>query len=328
MTTNENEHRSARMILGIGLPLAIAAIAVPWFLVLMPDPVASHFDFGGTPNGSTGRAAFVAQFGGLAVVGMVLCVVTALFSRRLPRVVGFFAPLLGGFFGGLGSSILAITAITHSGLYEWTDARMSGWWMIPLVGISAVLGVIGARVGAKLPLADMPASASGRPASTNLNLGAGERAVWAATQDASWMLGLSLILIAAGVAFALLANWAFAFLAIGGVGVAALATIHARADFDGLHVRYGFLPWPTTYIAIDRIAKASVLQVRPMDWGGWGYRGSLKLMDQAAVVHRAGPGLRLDLVDGKVFVITVDDPDGAAAVLNAAGKRDVSEVSP
>jgi hypothetical protein len=59
-----------------------------------------------------------------------------------------------------------------------------------------------------------------------------------------------------------------------------------------------------------------------MQWGGWGYRGSLKLMKQAAVVLRAGPGLRLDMTGGRVFVVTIDDPGTAAALLNTeAGRR-------
>jgi len=61
--------------------------------------------------------------------------------------------------------------------------------------------------------------------------------------------------------------------------------------------------------------------VRPMKWGGWGYRGSLKLMNQAALVHRAGPGIRLDLDGGKIFVVTIDEPEQPVALLNAMVDR-------
>ena len=37
----------------------------------------------------------------------------------------------------------------------------------------------------------------------------------------------------------------------------------------------------------------------------------------AAVVHRAGPGIRLDLNDGRIFVVTVHDPEAPAALHGA-----------
>ena len=52
-----------------------------------------------------------------------------------------------------------------------------------------------------------------------------------------------------------------------------------------------------------------------MKWGGWGYRGSRVLFRRAAVVIRKGPGLRIVTRDGRSLAITVDDPEGAVAVL-------------
>ena len=80
-------------------------------------------------------------------------------------------------------------------------------------------------------------------------------------------------------------------------------------------MRY-WLGWPRIHLAMEQIASATVIDVRPMEWGGWGYRGSLKLFDKAALIYRAGPGLRVDLHSGKTFVVTLDDPEPAAAVLN------------
>ena len=58
-----------------------------------------------------------------------------------------------------------------------------------------------------------------------------------------------------------------------------------------------------------------------MEWGGWGYRGSLALVKKAAIVLRAGPGLRLDLLNGRTFVVTIDDPQTPAALLSAETER-------
>ena len=35
------------------------------------------------------------------------------------------------------------------------------------------------------------------------------------------------------------------------------------------------------------------------------------------MVLRAGPGIRLDLRNGKVFAVTIDDPDDPVRLLNA-----------
>jgi hypothetical protein len=53
-----------------------------------------------------------------------------------------------------------------------------------------------------------------------------------------------------------------------------------------------------------------------MQWGGWGYRGSRRLFRKAAVVLRAGPALRLDLADDTQLVVTVDDAESGAGLLN------------
>jgi len=74
------------------------------------------------------------------------------------------------------------------------------------------------------------------------------------------------------------------------------------------------LPYMT--LPLDRIVRAEALDVHPMSWGGWGYRGSLRFMHRAAWIVRSGPGIRLDLRDDRTFVVTVDGAEEAAAVVN------------
>jgi hypothetical protein len=46
-----------------------------------------------------------------------------------------------------------------------------------------------------------------------------------------------------------------------------------------------------------------------MQMGGWGYRGSLKLLRQAAVVTRGGDALDVRLTGKRRFIVTVDSPE-------------------
>ena len=64
-----------------------------------------------------------------------------------------------------------------------------------------------------------------------------------------------------------------------------------------------------------------VIDVRPGEWGGWGYRGSVKVFGRAAVVLRAGTGIRVDLVGGRAFAVTVDDAETGARLLNDLAAR-------
>lgn len=101
-------------------------------------------------------------------------------------------------------------------------------------------------------------------------------------------------------------------------GVALFGRVVVEAGADGLTVRFGWWRWPAVHVAIGRIAAAEVVDVRPMRWGGWGYRGSLTVFRRAAVVLRGGDGVQATLRDGRVFVVTTDDAAGAVRALRRA----------
>jgi hypothetical protein len=51
------------------------------------------------------------------------------------------------------------------------------------------------------------------------------------------------------------------------------------------------------------------------EMGGWGYRGSLRLMRRAALVTRRGNALELELSRRRRFIVTVDEPDSFVSAL-------------
>ena len=61
---------------------------------------------------------------------------------------------------------------------------------------------------------------------------------------------------------------------------------------------------------------ARALNVKPMNHGGWGHRGSLLLLGKAAVVVRRGDAIEVTLRGGRQFLVTVDDAETGAALLN------------
>lgn len=97
-----------------------------------------------------------------------------------------------------------------------------------------------------------------------------------------------------------------------------LTFAHDRVRIDGryLHVR-GWLPLPSVRLPLEQVESVDVIDLEPMRWGGWGYRGSLRAFGKAAWVVRSGPGLVLHLTRGRTFAVTVDQADDAADVIRS-----------
>lgn len=124
---------------------------------------------------------------------------------------------------------------------------------------------------------------------------------------------------AAGVALLFVEWWVGVTLLWVGIVVAAFAKVTVAADGDGVHVASGVWPLPRLTIRLDRIESIEAIDVNPWRWGGWGYRGALRMFKRAAWIVRAGPGLKLSLTGGRTFVVTVDDAaEGAAALQGRA----------
>lgn len=144
----------------------------------------------------------------------------------------------------------------------------------------------------------------------------GTRAVWNRSQSSRWMLavgavlGLGVIAFAAvdethgGVSLGLLLA-AAAFLITGAIKV----TVSPR----GVTVASALVPFLRQHIAMDRIAGATARRTRPMEIGGWGYRWKPGMR---AVSLRKGDALWLELTRGTRFVITIDDAQTAAELVN------------
>jgi hypothetical protein len=316
-------HIRTRATLAIGLPVLSLALAVAAFFVTrgdLPERLATHFDGSGAPDDSMTLAAFTATTTVLGGIGVLLLVAVALWRTPLSGMANSTLGFLGGFLAGLGSGIYAATLISQRGNAGWEDAS-SVWAVVASsVLLALIFGVIGVRLAALLPMTQPSIDpAVDQP---RMDLQPGQRAVWSERLHSRVLSSVGIATVCIGIVVGLATQWWVVIpCLLGGLALLSLAILNVRADDSGLHVRYGVLPWPSTDIGVERIETASVIDVRPMQWGGWGYRGSLKLMKQAAVVHRAGPGIRLDLTDGKVFVVTVDNPENAVALLNAHAQQ-------
>ncbi len=157
-----------------------------------------------------------------------------------------------------------------------------------------------------------------------LDMQASERVTWMRTQTSIWPALVAVLMMAVGAVVLVIefpeANAiSGAVLAIAGLTVLAFSRIQVQADATGVRVRFGMLPWPTKFVAIDDIEHAGAIDLRPTEWGGWGYRIArpAKGFSRSAVVLRGGEALHLTQRNGREFAVTVDDAAQAAAVVNA-----------
>src|SRR5690242_20227952 len=142
------------------------------------------------------------------------------------------------------------------------------------------------------PLTPLPPPAQGQASAPS----APGRELWAASAHNPW-IGLTLVLLLGhgAVMNLLLHTTAVAYLNAAHlvllVVLELFSKVRVRVDARGLGIRYGHLGWMRQRIALERIESARGFRLEPMEYGGFGYRGSLRSSGRAALVVRAGGGL-------------------------------------
>ncbi|MEZ5408529.1 MAG: hypothetical protein R2761_10920 [Acidimicrobiales bacterium] len=312
-------HLSAGRALAVVLLPTLVLLAVgPLPLLVwsdrLPDRLASHWSGSGGPDGSMGPGGLLLMTVAAIVVAVAGLGWAALSRRRrdpfvYPFVV-FLVLVVAGMICAAAASIVAVNLDEA----DWRDVGPLPWWHLVLV-ISGPLALAAAGARALPPMPVGPAP-TGTTAATPL--GTGERAVWVGTLTNRWLHVPPVVLCVAGQAWLVVGpgRWIGLTFVPLGLATSVLATVRVTVDRRGLQVAYGPLHWPRTRFPVERIESADVIEVHPTQWGGWGYRGSVRLMKRAAVVLRRGPGLHLRLRDGSEFAVTVDHPEPGAELLN------------
>lgn len=285
----------ALVVFGVFLPLAA-------FWSRYPDPLAVHWGFSGPPNGEMPLLAYVALF----AAGMILSwgaliagARTTMPSAQLTAVTYFIMGLL--------ASVNAQIVMANLDAASWTGAdEMS----VPLFVIVLVVGAIAGSIGwfvaggpQGVPVDEQLATA---PASTNN---------WSGSASNGWVaLGATLPVLA--VLF-IDPIWTIPMVAIAIVMVA-FSSVRVDANEHGVTVDIGPFGWPRTHIPADEVTGAAAFDVKPMAYGGWGYRVRPGVR---AFVIRSGPAIRIERSVGSDTLVTVDDAPAGAATIGALARR-------
>jgi len=135
--------RLTRLVLGGLVPLTVICMAVVPPLVLwgrLPDPLASHFGFSGTPNGFMGRSTAFAGTWALAVLPSVWVTVSVLRSKRPGQAGGLVA--VGVLIAAAGVAASTDLVVANLNARHWRDAHDPAFGLVLLLGLPFVFAVL------------------------------------------------------------------------------------------------------------------------------------------------------------------------------------------
>lgn len=295
------------MTLGIVPAAMLAAVALPVVLAWgdLPEPMAVHWGLDGDPNGSLPRLAELALMIGL--LGAVWWAVNRVVTDAPHEAPSYTAGLF--FVGGLLVAVQWLAVAANRGVVDWhASEAVDGSDVLVIAAAGIVGGLLGWLLAARAPAPDSVS----RPL---LDVDDPSAVVWSSRGD-----GPVLSLAGAGVIIAGLVVWGWTGLALGAIGLLVLAFAQVRTTISarGVVVSLGWLGLPRWTVPISDIAAAHVEHVAPMAYGGWGYRVRPGVR---AVIVRGGTSLRLERRDRADLVLTVDDPETGAGLVNALKQR-------
>lgn len=322
---NTNTHNPIAQNANLGRRMAPAVPALVGSLVggvgvllgrgNLPDTLATHFALNGQPDGFAQRDVFFWLLLSIAVTAAGLAVGIAVrIGARSARAMWLWGLT---YVAWLPTTIALWTIATQHGLADAQTAHGPGLFgMVWVIGFPLLIASVVARYSG--------GAVDERPLHTSPGLGLqhGEIAMWQRSLSVRWPKVLGALGLGATVAGA----WQgagvliFAGVVVAIVGVV-MSSLTTTVDRHGLTVAWGPLHWPVVRIGLAEIRSARADRINPGSWGGWGYRGSLKLFRKAAAVLRLGEGIAVDLTGGRTFAVTVDDAETGSALLNDLVRR-------
>ncbi|MER8046825.1 DUF1648 domain-containing protein [Streptomyces sp. NPDC094032] len=291
------------------LALAIDLLLFALWRDRLPDRLATHFGADGRPDG------FTATGGYLVIAPVLLLGLGTGWTLLVRRGALWGAWATAGFTGAL----LALLLRGNLDVTDPAEARMPLAVLTVALAVAALVALAGwglTRFTPEEPVREVPVP-DGAP---RLDLGAGELAGWARGAGSVPLTALGAAFLLAVLVVPFFAPWPYALIPLAvGVPGTVLSRVRVSADRRGLTVRPALVSRPRLRVPLDDITGATTRDIDPLaDFGGWGYRVRA---GASGVILRSGPGLVLRRRDGRELVVTVDDAETAAGLLNALVER-------
>jgi len=311
------------------LALVAAALAIAWsWRASLPDQVAAHWDFRGYPTRFTSLRSCLLEYVWLAPLSIApFTVLTWAFGRSAmqQRWLAAATVWMGGFL-----AVTALGPLWHlrrqapmaAGV---TDAAMR----LPVVSLMAslLLPIIPAVLTAALvrPDPSIAAVVAIQASAPRAKVRDGERVVWARRVSGGGGRIVPAVITGGWLVAALLLRlwWPLILAVLFALIMLVMWEYSVRVDEGGITVQF-WLGWPRIRVSANEIERTSVIEVDPMaDFGGWGWRiGAFgKGAGRTGVVTRRGEALLIEYTGGRGLIVTTDNANDAAALLNTAAEN-------
>ncbi|MFC5928455.1 hypothetical protein D6T64_20780 [Cryobacterium melibiosiphilum] len=319
--------------------LALATLWLPFLVVLisavlwwpeLPEALPRQWNADGIASTSP-TEVMLGVLGGLTLVA-ALGAALALPAGAAPNRRTIY--LAAGFIAGLAGAIWLLSAgISVLPGADQSDPR--GWPLlaVPFAGYGAIAYFLAHP--SMMPVQDYTASYGGSgvdetadAARARLAASVFGRTEWTASTSSPLFTGLASVAAVGAIGIITLpalrdavtsANVVvMAIIAFALVFIVMFARIRIRIDGRGLSVRSMILGAPLKIIPLTDIIEAHTDYLEPLRWGGWGYRIT---RGRSAVILRAGPGLVVTRRNGKLFAVSMTDPEIPAALLESLRQR-------
>jgi hypothetical protein len=294
------------LTLGVGPAVFLGLIVLPLVLYWgdLPDPMATHWDLGGTPNGSMPPMLLLIVLPAIYVA--IHWAVTRVLARTPYEAPSFVAGLFA--LGALLAGVSWLSVLANRDKATWEVAGEVGLLQSVMAIIpAALMGYVGWQLAGGRSVERTPS----HEATPALEISEPAAAIWSGRGSGRILQLIGAVLIVIG-----LATWSWSTLVLIVLGLVVLAFAEVRVTISqrGAVVSLGWLGVPSWTVPIGDISHAEVETVNPMAYGGWGYRLRPGVR---AIVTRGGESLRLVRDDKADLVLTVDGAATGAGLLNS-----------
>ena len=307
-------------IIAIAFLIIATLIAFSWRSDL-PSRIPVHWNSLGEPTRFTSFYGMIIEWFVIVLPTILLCSLlcwkmsTSVMMRR-------FGVAMNLWMGTFCASMMLAALWFQRGTHPVTSLPASR------VAIPNIIAIAAFAIGWFLTPGDppLPTSSPVMPDASRSAIGKDQRAVWLRriTVRMGWLPALGYVAalaftLAMGYFLDIFALMLFLVIAMVIAAIACFAFV-IKIDSTGLTVR-SILGWPRTRVPSNEILEAQVTEVNPFgDFGGYGWRGGFN-GSQVGIITRAGEALLINRTGNREFVVTTDDPQTAAELLNTFADR-------